>query len=217
MLVATFQLEPEAVALADTLTAFPSIEVQAERVAAHATVWTMPCLWVSADDFGAVDEAIAADSSVERVVGSTEFIDQKYYQIDWDDGVDERIDSYIDHEGSVLNARATGDGWRVRVRFVSRDQFDEFRHTLHERGWSFELVSITRPEDTADPAIDLTPDQQEALAAAKEHGYFAVPRETSTRELADELDMSHQNLSKLLRRATGKLVDKSIDTSAGES
>jgi len=61
----------------------------------------------------------------------------------------------------------------------------------------------------------LTAAQREALSAAKEHGYYEVPRKVSTRDLADELDMSHQNLSELLRRATSKLIDETLTISAG--
>lgn len=213
MLIATLGLDPDGVALAETFARLPDIEVKAERVAAHATEWTMPDLWITADDFDAVDDALAADPSVETVVGSTRFVDEAYYQIDWSDEVDDRIDAYVDHEGSVLNARGTADGWRVRLRFVSRDQFDRFRHTLRDREDEFELLALVEPNEAFEPVVDLTPAQQEALTAAKERGYFEVPREVSTRELAAELDMSHQNLSNLLRRGTEKLIEKTIDVS----
>ena len=72
---------------------------------------TMPCLWIAADDFDAVDNALENDSSVDETVGSDEFGDEKYYHIDWNEKTYERISSYIDKEGSILQADATDDGW----------------------------------------------------------------------------------------------------------
>lgn len=214
MLVATFQLEPDAVALAETLETVPGIEVEAERVAAHSTTWTMPCIWVSCPDFGAVDDALADDPSVESVVDATAFEDQKYYQVDWSDEVDARIDTYLDSEASLLNAQATAEGWELRFRFVTREQFDDFRDVLNDWGYSFELSTLIRPDEPRHSVGELTPDQRDALRAAKRHGYYEVPRGISARELADELDTSHQNLSEVLRRGTAKLIDETLETSA---
>lgn len=211
MFVATLRLDLEAVALEHTLTEAPAVEVRAERIAAHSTKWTMPCLWVTADDFDVVDAALADDPSVEAVTGETEFEQEKYYQLDWSDEVEERVDAYLDQEASILNARANGDGWHLRIRFVTREQFDQFRSTLQDRGHSFELLSLVDSSEGKRPLLDLTPAQRAALQAAQRRGYYRVPREVTLRELADELDMSHQNLSNLLRRATEKLIDKSFE------
>jgi hypothetical protein len=52
MLLATFQLDHEAIALKETFEALPELTVEAERIAAHSTEWTMPCLWMAHDEFG---------------------------------------------------------------------------------------------------------------------------------------------------------------------
>lgn len=214
MLLATFRLEPEAVALADTLRELPHLEIEAERIAAHSTTWTMPCLWATIPDFDTLDDALVTDSSVKTVVERTPFDDEIFYQVDWSDEVDDRINRYIDQEGSILKAEATADGWQIAIRFTTREQFDCFRNELHERGHSFELLTLIQEDEPRHKTGNLTPGQREALRAANHHGYFEVPRDISIRELADELEMSHQNLSKLLRRATGKLVEDTLNTSA---
>ncbi|MFU8868132.1 helix-turn-helix domain-containing protein [Natronococcus sp.] len=214
MLIGTFQLEAAAFALEETLEALPELEVGAERIAAHGTAWIMPCIWVAADDYGAADDAITNDSSVESIVETAEFEDEKLYDIRWSDDVVDRINAFIDREATILNAQATAGAWELRVRFASRDQFDRFRELLNERDYSFGLVSLTRPDETRHSVGKLTPAQREALRVAKERGYYEVPRRVSTRELAAELEMSHQNLSGLLRRGTEKLIDETLDTSA---
>lgn len=69
----------------------PGIEVKAERVAAHATAWTMPCLRITARDFEVVDTALAADSSIGAITDGTAFTDKNFYQVEWTDAGDERI------------------------------------------------------------------------------------------------------------------------------
>lgn len=210
MLLASFRLDPEAVALRETFERLPDLQLEVERIAAHGTESTMPCLWTSGVDFDALDEALAADASVAAVLEACEFPAEKYYQIDWSEMVERRVDAFVDHEASILEAVADADGWRLRFRFVTRDQFDAFREFLAARDYSFSLLDLAEPDAPRRWHGDLTPAQREALVVANEHGYFDVPRAITTRELAAELSVSHQALSERLRRATGNLVDSTL-------
>lgn len=216
MLIATFRLGHDAVALEQAFTKAPDMAIEAERIAAHSTAWTMPCLWVAAPDFDAVDEALATDPSVERIVETNEFGDEKYYHLDWADDVEERIDTYVDQEGSVLQAEATEDGWEVEFRFVSREQFDEFRTTVRERGYTFELLDLFEPGSPRQTGGEVTPAQRDVLVTAVERGYYKIPRETSTRELAEELDITHQSVSETLRRGTENVITSHLVTTVDQ-
>ena len=213
MLIATFSLPHDAVALEQAFREVPELEVEAERIAAHSRAWVMPCLWTANAEFDAVDEALAGDPTVDTIVDGYAFVDEKYYQLDWTEDVDERIDSYIDQRGSILDAEADADGWRIRIRFVDREQFDAFRNALDERGQSFELRDLTEPGAPRQTFGELTPDQRDAIVVARERGYFEVPRRTTVREIADELEVSHQAISERLRRGITNLVDATLKTS----
>lgn len=52
----------------------------------------------------------------------------------------------------------------------------------------------------------LTDRQTEALAAAYEQGFYAVPREHTSEEVAGELGLSRRTFEEHLRRAEGKVV-----------
>ena len=210
MLIATFSLPAAAIALKQTLADHPGVEIEAERIAAHSTEWTMPCLWVQSDDPDAVDASLRSDPTVDRVMETDEFGREVYYHLEWTDEVITRINTYVDREGSVLDAQANRDGWKMTFRFVSREQFDHFRDTLSENGQAFELLELYEPWAPRVSAAGVTPAQRNALVTARVRGYFDVPRQISARELAAELDISHQSLSELLRRGTGELVDSSL-------
>jgi predicted DNA binding protein len=213
MLMATFQLDHEAIALSRAFERVPEMVIEAERIAAHSTEWTMPCLWASGTDFTSIDGAVSTDPSVERIVEETEFTEEKYYQIEWTDDVLDQITTYIDMGGSILSATATLDGWRLSIRFATRDQFDFFRETLSEQGYSYTLLELSEPDSPRLSSGGLTPRQREALITAMQHGYYRVPRKISSDELSEELGITHQTLSELLRRGTEKIIRSQLMTS----
>lgn len=57
----------------------------------------------------------------------------------------------------------------------------------------------------------LTERQRETLLMAYERGYYAIPRETTTAALADELGVRRRTAEDHLRRAENKLVDALAD------
>lgn len=216
MLLATICLPPGALALEHTAGSLSDIKVEAERIAAYSTEWVMPCLWVSHADFDTVDDAFNSDPSIKRVVESTRFDDAALYHVEWAEAVARRIDSYIDREGSILDARFENGEWHVEFRFASREQFDTFREQLSEHGHSFRLIGLSEPETPRQGNSSLTSTQRDILVTAAESGYFRVPREITMEDLAAEYDVSHQAISELLRRGIENLVLSTL-TTGGET
>jgi len=212
MLIATFRLDHEAVGLNQAFERVPKMRVEAERIAAHSTEWTMPCLWTAGTDFNSIDEALAVDPSIETIVEAAEFADEKYYMIKWADSVVEQIARYTNQGASILSATGTREGWQVRFRFANREHFDSFCEVLNEQNYSYALLELTEPDKPRLSVGNLTPRQREALVAAWEHGYYNIPREVTGKEVAAELDISHQTLSELLRRGTEKLIKSQLVT-----
>lgn len=212
MLIASFALPHQAVALEQTFQTIPALEGEVERIAAHSTEWVMPCLWAANGDFRTVDEALATDPSVKEITETHAFASEKYYQLNWSDEVTQRIDTFLDMEASILDATVDADGWRIRIRFTSRDQFDTFREYLSKREISFDLLDLTEPGTPRQSFGEVTAAQRDALVAAKEGGYYKIPREITLRELAADRDISHQTLSEHLRRGTENLIDATLTT-----
>lgn len=63
---------------------------------------------------------------------------------------------------------------------------------------------MTRDADAF--AAQLTVRERTVLLTALEYGYFEVPRETSLVTIGRELGMSDREVSRLVRRGTGKVL-----------
>ncbi|GGL38115.1 hypothetical protein GCM10009037_22130 [Halarchaeum grantii] len=86
-------------------------------------------------------------------------------------------------------------------------EIDEIRERT---GADIEVASVsTAGTDARQTRLldKLTPSQREVFELARERGYYEWPREVSTRELADELDISKTTLLEHLRKAEGTLLD----------
>ena len=101
------------------------------------------------------------------------------------------------------NVCFTGD------RSMIDDSLDEVRE---QTGAEVTVKSITTSDapdrSTREQRLDtLTTAQREVFEHAREAGYYEWPREITTRELADDLDIAKSTLLEHLRTAESKLLD----------
>ncbi|MXV64463.1 bacterio-opsin activator [Natronorubrum sp. JWXQ-INN-674] len=176
---------------------------------------TRPSLWVSGVDRNTVERAFEADSSVEGYDLLVESQSRLLYDVNFVDDTVRLRDELLADGGSLLEMWGTDGWWQVRVRFRNREALVEAHDRLEDAGISVDLRRVTDVTDVAENETRLTPEQQEALEAALEHGYFEIPRGISMEELAGELGISHQALSERFRRAYETLVDDELQP-AGE-
>lgn len=54
---------------------------------------------------------------------------------------------------------------------------------------------------------ELTPRQRDTIKTAHERGYYQIPRETTTQEIADRIGVERRTAAEHLRRAENKLID----------
>lgn len=207
MFTATISVAIGDFALRHALRDVPEMDVKADRLAAHSRRWVMPCLWAAGGDFDAFDGALDADPTVEDVVTATEYENEKFYQVNWTDDIKRHIDAGLDQEGSLLHAETTNDDWRLTIRFATREQFEEFRTYLTDNGTTFRLEDLTRATAPQQFMGGLTAAQRDALVAAVEEGYFAIPRDATMEEVAETLGISTQAASERLRRGVERFVE----------
>lgn len=205
-IVAEFSIPTESFALAETLPEFPDVAVEVDRIAAHTPDATMPCLWATGGVTSEFSEAVADDPTVETIRSTADFDDERLYHINWSEEINQFVGAMVDHQGVVLEASGQADRWRLRIRFMTRQQLDAFQAYFTEQDHSFRLERLFNPNHPRHTRGEVTPQQHEALTTATEAGYFKVPREASIQEVADELGVSDQAISERLRRGTENLV-----------
>lgn len=204
--IAEFSVPARSFALAETLPTFPDVAVEVDRIAAHTPGTTMPCVWAADAESAGFDEAVADDPTVEELQATATFDGEHLYHVEWTDDIDELVHEMVDHEGVILEASGRGDRWRLRIRFMSREQFEAFQSHFEAHGPAFRLEQLFDAKHPRHTRGDVTPEQHEALTTAAEAGYFHVPRDASIQDVADGLDVSHQAVSERIRRGTENLV-----------
>jgi len=115
-------------------------------------------------------------------------------------------------EGVLVDASVTAEGLREQKVFADYEAFRTLRDRCQVHDIPFELLHIAAdPENPGErDQFGLTEKQYQAISLAFARGYYDSPRQTSTQELAAELDISAAAASDLLRRAENQLISQTI-------
>ena len=119
----------------------------------------------------------------------------------------------LDHFGDGLIFKTTWVGRRYEWRIIAPDNttYHAFRNAIESEIDDTTGVTFVRVGDADDAAPDdssssLTAEQDAAVRAAVEHGYYESPREVDVGGLADHLDVPRSTLTYRLRRAEERLA-----------
>lgn len=204
--IAEFSIPAESFALGQTLSQFPDVAVEADRIVAHAPGTTMPAIWATDGRAPGFEAAMAEDETVEEIRASASFDDEHLFHVQWTEEVEAFVGDVVDHAGTVLEASATDEQWVLRIRFMTREQFRTFQREFTDQWGDFRLTQLFSVKYPRHTRGDVTSEQYEALTTAAEMGYYAVPNQASTEEVANELGISPQAVSERLRRGTENLI-----------
>ena len=106
----------------------------------------------------------------------------------------------------------------TRVISLEKENLSAFYHSI-QTDFDVEVVSIRDIEGIEQyPALlfnadlpDFSQRQREAISRAFEMGYYQIPRETTTAEVAAELDINRRTFEEHLRRAEKKAVESLLN------
>lgn len=205
-----FDLPAGTFAFQETMETLPEAIVEIERVVVTEDEVTPYC-WVSGVSLDAFDDAVATDPSIDDCTLVDRHDEAGLFRTEWTDRLDPVVHAYRSIEGVVLEATGRDGFWEFRIRFDDRAEAVEFREYLQTYGIEFTLRRLTRASapETGEQ-YDLTGKQREALVAAWHGGYFDTPRESTLREIADDLDITQQSLSQRLRRGFRSLIANTL-------
>ena len=204
--IVEFTIPAHEFALSETLDQRPEITINIDRVVAHNTTQVVPFVRVTSGEVDGLTEILEADTSVAEVELFGETDDERFYRLVW--GETAEIVGYVvnEYDATVQEATATDGEWHLRMLFPDRDGLSAMNKYANENNIHLDVKKIYGTDEFEAARHNLTESQHEALATAVEHGYYEIPREIDTEELATELGISHQALSERFRRATKNLV-----------
>ncbi|ELZ08959.1 bacterio-opsin activator HTH domain-containing protein [Halovivax asiaticus JCM 14624] len=209
-----FHVPSSAFALHETLTAVPDLAIEIERVVVTDEVLT-PYFWISGVSPSAFETAARGDPTIQHIKKLDEFADSALYRAEWTAQVQSVLYAYTEIDAVILEATGTDQRWELRIRFDDRDQLGAFQDYCERHRIAFSLQQLTQlSQPKTGGQYGLTPKQQEALVAAWEAGYFETPKEAALTDVADELDITQQSLSKRLQRANQALIGNTLVVSA---
>ncbi|MFC6903953.1 bacterio-opsin activator domain-containing protein [Halalkalicoccus tibetensis] len=205
-----FRLPIEQFALAHTFDAVSDLRLEIERFAAQDDGSAIPFAWVSAEGVGGFEDAVADDPSVESVSLLADGDGERLYRMNWTENVESVVRLLLAKDGAIMSASAEGDAWEFQMMCPEHYSLSEIYDLCEENGLSLTVDAIYELGGSEEAAHGLTDPQHTSLLAAKEMGYYDVPRSVSLSDLADELGVSHQALSERLRRGHGRLIDRTL-------
>lgn len=199
---ATFEREPAANC---TFADFHSVE-QPTGERGYVFFW-----WVDGCDLDSFEDALGGDDTVEgfRRIGTVG--SRGLYRIEsrsFEPSQPLVFPLFRDNDITEIETKRNVDGLHIHARFPSRLALDVFLDATEQIATHTELERLY--SESADNPERLTRRQREAVVLAYERGYFAVPKQVTLTELAEELEITQQTLSRHLRVGVQKLLHTAV-------
>ena len=166
---------------------------------------TVPLFWVYEPVDNGFLDTVERYPTVNSVTEVDVFDDRTLFRLDWDASQDHLFQCILEHDGQILSATGSPEGWNFEIRFADREALSHCQDCCENAHISLKVTRIYNPTDPeAGPWYGLSEPQREALTLAVRRGYYDIPRGCTTAELADELGISDQAVTERLRRAIGE-------------
>lgn len=197
-------------ALHHTLSSLSDIEIEIERIVKSGEKAVIPLLWIREVERESFEAVLDDDPTVKEFTQLAEFENELLYQMEWIDQVRLLLQMLTNSKATILNAVGHRDRWYLRIMYPNRDLLSSTHDFCERQGLTFDIESIRDMDGEPASRYGLTSGQYEALLTAFDRGYYSIPREITLEGLAEELGMSHQALSELLRRGVGGLIEDAL-------
>ena len=216
-IIAAITIPADSFALGQILEAFPNVTIRLERIVPLQSE-IIPLFWVSGGDESAIKATLEDHPHTKVVQSLTTAGDEELFEVRWLPDINGIIRAMIETEARLLEAEGTAEQWEFRLRFTTQENLTAFNQAVTSAGIPLTLQRLYNPT-VPDENTSLSAKQREAIEQAYHAGHFNVPRDSTTAELADMLDISDQAYSQRLRRGLTTLVEETLlaDQTAGNS
>lgn len=214
-IVAEFTLPGREFVLAYAVQAVPSVDVEIERMVVDGLEQATPYFWVTGEALDEFEAALDDDLTIENVVLLDSSERERFYRANWRERVRGILYAIAEETATIMMATCDSGTWHMRMLFADQETLSDFHDycAVYDVG-----LDLQRLYDPVNPdtfgRYEVTAEQEEVLCQALDAGYFAVPREISLEELADQIGISQNAASARLRRGHANLVRNTLDRTA---
>ena len=171
----------------------------------------VPFFSVTDDVRASFEKTVGDHPSVERILEITSHDNERLYSLDWNVARDVFFQGIVELNGQLLSASGTASTWQFEIRLPTHEALSEFQDYCENAHLPLEVGRIYNPvRPDAGMWYGVTSPQRETLIRAVEGGYYSIPRQMSTQELAEEFDISDQAVTERLRRAIMTLTENTL-------
>lgn len=208
--IVEFTLESQSFPFGRSTSGDPHVRVQLERVTPLEES-RIPFVWAAGKNLDEFEHHLRTSEIVKSVEALTRVGDNVLYYIEWYEDKEAFLNGLAETGGTILEAH--GDStWSFTVRFRDHAHLTQFHQFFQDNDFPVYIERITSLDDGpgSEYGFGLTPTQRDTLIMAVENGYFAIPRETTLDDIAEELDISSQAASERIRRGTETVLRKTL-------
>jgi predicted DNA binding protein len=168
-------------------------------------------VWITNNAHESLKSSIDAHPTVTAVERIESLSDRSLYAIEWALEYDHLFRYFRDENIHLMSASGSAETWQFTLRFRTHRSLSAFHNHCEDSRISIEVLRIYNPrEHHSDQAFGITQPQQEALMLAVREGYYDIPRQCDTKELAEQLGISDQAVTERLRRAIATLTRNTL-------
>jgi predicted DNA binding protein len=182
--------------------------LEVERIVPTGSM-ILPFVWAIGGDHDTFEDSVRSHPAIKSLTALDRFEDQALYRLEWQDSPTDLVAAFERSAAVILEARGS-ETWEFRLRFTDNENLATFYSIVRDLALP---IQIDRVHNLSEPfgrgqQFDLSAEQREALSLAYRRGYFASPSEVHLDELADELGISRQAISKRIRRGNEKILQR---------
>jgi predicted DNA binding protein len=172
---------------------------------------TVPFFWVFSQESERFQQQVRRHDSVSRLVVVDEYGDRRLFALEWETGSDRLFEGIAAVEAQILTASGRASAWTFKLRFPSHERLSAFKRHCEKEGIRLDVSRVyVDSERRPGQEFGVTEPQREALTLALQRGYYDIPRDCTTAELAAELGISDQAVTERLRRAIRRLGEETV-------
>lgn len=206
-------------ALGRLLTAGTKIHIEFERIVPVSTN-VVPLFWAWNSDIDAFEERICATDHVQELIEIVQVEDRRLYLLNWEIPEGGFFEGFTETEVIIRSAHGYDDeSWEFELLFPSQEELTTFHNYCRDVDIQYTIGEMHVLSEAGSDLLEnvLTEKQRDALLLALQRGYFQTPRQVTLSELVDELDISQQSLSDLIRRGNEALLEHALLGGAEDS